>query len=69
MLGMAAERLVNRGYLRSRNDARRDKGQGETAATIIVAALARLGVRMTDKQVSAIVLKYPSSFSGMTKPR
>lgn len=54
-LRMATERLTGRGYLRSRNEATR---QWESAASIIAAALARLGERMTEKQVSAIVLKY-----------
>jgi hypothetical protein len=53
---LAACPLVKRGYLLTRNEVTRDK---QSAAAIIQKALARLGVRMSEKQINAIVLNPP----------
>jgi len=58
-LGEAAAQLyADHGYRPTRNDATRQKGQGETAATIIVKALKRLDETMTEKNVEAVISKY-----------
>ncbi len=55
---LAACRLNKYGYHLTRNEEPRDK---ESAASIIRKALARLGVRMSEKQINAIVLNPPST--------
>ena len=55
-LAIAAGRLAPR-YRPSRNDETRDR---ESAGSIIREALKRLGVRMTERQIKDIVLKYPA---------
>lgn len=54
-LATAAARLIEKDFLLTRNDATRDS---EFAGSIIQKALARLGVRMPEKTINEIVLKY-----------
>jgi hypothetical protein len=57
-LYLAARALIEQGYKRSRNEATVEKGSRESASSIIRKALALLDVRMTEKQIDAIVQKY-----------
>jgi hypothetical protein len=51
---IAKRRLIARGYTPTRNDATRDRA---SASSIIHQALRRLGVRMEEKRINAVVLK------------
>ena len=55
----AAFRLVTRGYKPTRNDVTRDR---TSAASIIHQALNRLGEKMSEKSINAVVLKFGAEY-------
>ena len=72
VIAAAASRIVKQvdpsgdHYKVSRNDATRDKGDKECAASIIQKALARLDQPMEEQEIAAIVLKTPYNAMGHT---
>jgi hypothetical protein len=68
---LAAMRLVLRGYMATRNDETRDK---DSASSIIHQALHRLGGKMSEKSINAVIagacrdaLKHPDFFRDVLK--